>query len=81
MYDIPPEDFHGMDGHGRGSSGPLYNKLLAMKVNTSFVLPKKEWLKKYRPTTVCNRVNRKHKRLIRWQALPDRSGWAFWRES
>lgn len=79
MRKITEEEFNGMDGHGRGSSGLLYNRFLELKPGEGFELLKKEWHKKYSPTTTANKVMKKYKITIKWKALPDRSGWWFLR--
>ena len=61
MRDINDDDFNGMDGHGRGSSGPLFNKFLSLTPGKGFELLKKEWHKKYPPTRTANSVMKKYK--------------------
>ena len=79
MRDINDDDFNGMDGHGRGSSGPLFNKFLSLTPGKGFEVLKKEWHKKYPPTRTANSVMRKYKMVIKWKAIPDGSGWWFLR--
>lgn len=76
MKKITSEEFDNIYGHGKGASSPLYNLLLQMKIGDAFVILKSEWHKKYPPTTIINRVQRRHKMKFEWKALPDRTGWA-----
>jgi|CXWJ01.1.fsa_nt_gi hypothetical protein len=78
MRKIPPEDFDEMFGHGSGgSTSPLYNYLMNMKVGEACELLKKDWHPKYAPTTVVNRVERRHNMKFDRKGIPDRSGWRF----
>lgn len=80
MRKISKDEFDGINGHGRGSSGPFFNKLLQISVGESFVLEKSEWKKKYPPTTIINRVMKNYPLVFKWKILPSRDGWAILRE-
>lgn len=76
MKKISSDEFDDIFGHGKGSSSPLYNYLIQMKPNDAFKLFKTEWHVKYPPSTIVNRVSRKHKMVFYVKGLPDRTGWA-----
>lgn len=76
MQKISKEEFDGLQLHGKGSASPLYRALLNLKVGEAMIILKKEWFKKYPPTTIINRVERKYGWKFDRGALPDRTGWA-----
>jgi hypothetical protein len=79
MKKITAEEFESVNGHGQGSSGPLFNVLMALKPGEGVEVLKKEWHPKYPPTRISTRIMKVHKINIKWKALPDRSGWWFLR--
>jgi hypothetical protein len=79
MRKITEDEFESVNGHGQGSSGLLYNRLMALAPGEGLEVLKKEWQVKYPPTTLCNRIMKKQKLVFKWKALPDRSGWLFLR--
>jgi hypothetical protein len=76
MKEITSEEFDKLKLHGRGSSGPLYNRLLKMKVGDGLIIYKSEWKPKYPPTAILNRLEKKFGLRFERGALADRTGWA-----
>lgn len=71
------EEFDSILGRGKGSTSPLYNRLLQLKPGEAFeILKKKDWHAKYPATTVINRVSRRYKITFAWKGLVDGTGWA-----
>ncbi len=79
MRKISKDEFEKLDGHGRGSTGPFYNRLLELEVDQGIEVKSNEWLKKYPPSITANRIMKRYSRVFKWKALPDRTGWWFLR--
>ena len=81
MKKITSEEYNQLKLHGLGSSGPYYNMFMKMEPGDSIILYRSEWYKKYPPTTILNRIERKYNMKFDRGALPDRTGWAIRRVS
>lgn len=76
MKKLSSDEFDALPLHGKGSSSPLYNKLLNLQVGEALIILKTEWYVKYSPTTTMNRIERTRGYQFQRGALADRSGWA-----
>lgn len=79
MRKITAEEFESVNGHGKGSSGLFFNRLMSLAPGEGLELLKTDWHVKYAPSAVSNRIMKKQKLVFKWKALPDRSGWLFLR--
>lgn len=78
MKKITSEEFDKLNLHGRGSSTPFYNQIMALKPgDEALIIEKKEWHVKYLPTSMVNRIAKKYNRKFKAGSLPDRSGWGI----
>lgn len=77
MKKITEEEFDRLRLHGKGSTSPAYNKIMALKPGEALIIEKKEWHVRYPVTTIVNRIARKHNMKFKAGSLPDRSGWGI----
>lgn len=73
------EEFRKMKLHGKGSSSPVYNAILGLRIDQALEIKKNEWKHTYPPTRLVNYIEKKHGLQYERGALPDRSGWMILR--
>jgi len=76
MQKLTSDEFDALKIFGKGSSSPLYVALVKLNVGDALLIKKNEWNRKYPPTVIMSRVERKYGYKLERGALVDRSGWA-----
>jgi len=79
MKKITKEEFEKLARHGKGSSSPVYNTILALNPDEVIVVEKKDWKVKYPVSRIANRIARKYNFQFDVRPTNDRSGWAVMR--
>ena len=80
MKKLKKEEFDAIPLHGRGNTSVFYDAMLNLKPGGDGLhISKAEWKRKYAPTKMARRIEKKYGFVYKTGALPDRSGWGITR--